>query len=67
MFQQMMLTRDKRIGKSTYRIVKASEHCFAIQETREGRTAVTSSIYTMDDAIRILTGFDRENLVIRSK
>lgn len=63
----MMLTRDKRIGRSTYRIVKVSEHSFAIQETREGLTALTPSLYTMEDAMRILTGFNRENLVIRSK
>lgn len=63
----MMLTRDKRIGRSTYRIVKVSEHCFAIQESQEGLTALTKSLYTMEEAMRILTGFDRENLVIRSK
>lgn len=47
----MMLTRDKRIGKSTYRIVKVTDRAFAIQETREGQTAVTPPLYTMEQAI----------------
>lgn len=63
----MMLTRDKRIGKSTYRIVKVTDRTFAIQETREEQTAVTPPLYTMEQAIQILTAFDRENLVIRGK
>ena len=59
-----MMTRDKKIGKSTYRIVK-KEGRFRIMETYLTQTAYTPTSYrTMDEALQTLATFDRERIII---
>lgn len=60
-----MMTRDKKIGKSTYRIVKEEEGRFRIMETYLTQTAYTPISYrTMDEALQTLATFDRERIII---
>ena len=59
-----MILRDKNIGKSTYRIVKENGR-FRIMETYLTQTACTSVFYrTMEEALKTLSTFDRERIVI---
>lgn len=59
-----MIVRDKRIGKSTYRIIKENDR-FRIMEICQGKTAVTPSSYrTMEEAMQTVAGFDREHMII---
>ena len=59
-----MMTRDKKIGKSTYRIVK-EEGGFRIMETYLTQTAYTPTSYrTMEEALQTLATFDRERIII---
>ena len=59
-----MIIRDKKIGKSTYRIVKENGR-FRIMETYLTRTAYTPTSYrTMEEALQTLATFDRERIII---
>lgn len=59
-----MMTRDKKIGKSTYRIVK-EEGRFRIMETYLIQTAYTPTSYrTMEEALQTFATFDRERIII---
>ena len=59
-----MIIRDKKIGKSTYRIVKENGR-FRIMETYLTQTAYTPTSYrTMEEALQILATFDRERIII---
>lgn len=59
-----MMTRDKNIGKSTYRIVKENGR-FRIMEIHLTKTACTSVSYrTMEEALQTLATFERERIVI---
>lgn len=59
-----MILRDKKIGKSTYRIVKENGR-FRIMETYLTKTAYTPTSYrTMEEALQTLATFDRERIII---
>lgn len=73
-----MITREKHIGKSTYRIQKR-EGRFFIEETYTvlprslasraafpfADTAVSTCSYrTLDEALQTLSAFDREKIII---
>lgn len=59
-----MITRDKKIGKSTYRIVKENGR-FRIMETFLNQTAYTPTSYrTMEEALQTLATLNREKMVI---
>lgn len=59
-----MIIRDKKIGKSTYRIVKENGR-FRIMETYLTQTAYTPTSYrTMEEALQTLATFDRERIII---
>lgn len=59
-----MILRDKKIGKSTYRIVKENGR-FRIMETYLTQTAYTPISYrTMEEALQTLATFDRERIII---
>lgn len=59
-----MMTRDKKIGKSTYRIIKENGR-FYVMEIYLAQTAYTPISYrTMDEALQVLETIDRERMII---
>jgi len=62
-----MMTRDKKIGKSTYRIIKENGR-FYIAETYLDRMAIAAMGYdTMEDALQAMAAFDREKMIVGDK
>lgn len=59
-----MQHRDKRIGKSLYRIVKGVNDCFRIMEiyndSREFCTRYSQYFYDINEAVAELDGINRE-------